>query len=102
VEEPATAQVKEETTHNWRARDVGAPATLRSFARTIGKEDGGTPGQARTLSGNHLGQATLRLVQREQFESNHRENWATGKEGGADNTDVTSTALGIEKMAAQL
>jgi hypothetical protein len=34
VEEPATAQAEEETAHGLRARDVGAPATLRSFADT--------------------------------------------------------------------
>jgi hypothetical protein len=48
----------------------------------LGKEnDGGTPGKARTLSGNRSGRAALR---REQLESNHREIRATGKEGTAN------------------
>jgi hypothetical protein len=34
VEELATARVKEETTHSWNVRDVGAGATLGSFACT--------------------------------------------------------------------
>jgi hypothetical protein len=34
VEEPATTKTKEETAHTLRAKDVGAPATLRSFVRT--------------------------------------------------------------------
>jgi hypothetical protein len=33
VEELATSQAKEETTHSWNARDDGMPALLRSFAR---------------------------------------------------------------------
>jgi hypothetical protein len=32
VEEPATAQAKEETAHSLRAREVGAPTTQRTFA----------------------------------------------------------------------
>jgi hypothetical protein len=36
--EPATAQTKEEAAYSLRARDVGAPATLRSFARTHRKK----------------------------------------------------------------
>jgi hypothetical protein len=48
------------------------------------KGDGGTPGPARPLSGNSLGLAALRKEQREQLESNHRENRATGKEVEAD------------------
>jgi hypothetical protein len=44
VEGPATAQAKEETTHTWSARDVGAPVTLGSFACTDRKRmNGGTP-----------------------------------------------------------
>jgi hypothetical protein len=38
VEESAPIQTKEETTSSLRARDVGAPATLRSFARTDRKK----------------------------------------------------------------
>jgi hypothetical protein len=56
MEESATTKIEQETASNIRARDVGAPATLGSFARTVGKEDvGGTPGPACTLSGNHSG-----------------------------------------------
>jgi hypothetical protein len=44
VEEPATAQAKEETSHSWNALDAGAPATLGSFARTERKRrSGGKP-----------------------------------------------------------
>jgi hypothetical protein len=32
LEEPATTQVKEETAHNLRAREVGAPTTLGTLA----------------------------------------------------------------------
>jgi hypothetical protein len=34
VEESATAQAKEEATHSWSARNVGAPAIFGSFTRT--------------------------------------------------------------------
>jgi hypothetical protein len=34
VEEPATIQAKEETAHNLRAREVGAPTTLGTLARS--------------------------------------------------------------------
>jgi hypothetical protein len=44
------------------------------------RDDGGTPGPARTLSGNRSGGRE----QREKLESNHRENRATGKEGESD------------------
>jgi hypothetical protein len=47
---------------------------------TSDKDDGGTPGPVRTLSGNRSGRAALR----EQLERNHRENRATGKKGEAD------------------
>jgi hypothetical protein len=43
VEEPATAQTKEETTHSLRARGVGAPTTLGSFAPTNRKRNDGEP-----------------------------------------------------------
>jgi hypothetical protein len=39
VEELATAQAKEETTHSWSGRDVGALATLGSFACPLRKEE---------------------------------------------------------------
>jgi hypothetical protein len=65
-----------------RARDVRAPVSLGSLARTVGKQDdGGPPGPACTLSANHSGRAALKKEQREQLVSNHRENRATGKEG---------------------
>jgi hypothetical protein len=48
------------------------------------KDDGGTPGLACTLSGNHSAQAALRTEQQEQLESNHHENRATGKKGEVD------------------
>jgi hypothetical protein len=38
TDEPATAQMKEETAHSLTARDVVAPATLRSFAHSGGKK----------------------------------------------------------------
>jgi hypothetical protein len=34
MEEPATAQAKEETAHNLKAREVKAPTTLGTFARS--------------------------------------------------------------------
>jgi hypothetical protein len=44
VEEPATAQAKEETTSSLRARYVGALANLKSFACTDWKRrNGGKP-----------------------------------------------------------
>jgi hypothetical protein len=48
------------------------------------KDDGGTPGPTGNISGNHSGRPALRREQREQLESNHRENRATGKEGETD------------------
>jgi hypothetical protein len=51
---------------------------------TADKDDGVTPGPARTLPGNHLGRAALRRAQRELLESNHRENRVTGKDDEAD------------------
>jgi hypothetical protein len=75
VEDLATAHANEKTTHSLRASDVGAPATLGSLSRTVGKEDnGGTPVLASALSGNRSGRAALRSGQREELESNHREN----------------------------
>jgi hypothetical protein len=51
----------------------------------LGKEDdSGTPGPARNLSGNCLGQAALRREQWEQLKSNQCENRATWKEGKVD------------------
>jgi hypothetical protein len=94
MKELATAQAKEETAHGLRATDVGAPATLGSFACTIGEDDGGTPGPACTFSGNRSGQAALRRKQQKQFGSNHHENQATGKKG---ETDQTSKAQPSEK-----
>jgi hypothetical protein len=53
IEELAPTQMEEDIASSLRARDVGALATLRSFACTVGKDDDGvTPGQACTLSGN--------------------------------------------------
>jgi hypothetical protein len=48
------------------------------------KYDGSKHGSARTLTGNRSGHAVLRREQREQLQSNHRENWATWKEGKTD------------------
>jgi hypothetical protein len=45
------------------------------------KDDGGTPGPARIVSGNRLGCAALWREQQEHLESNHRQNRATGNEG---------------------
>jgi hypothetical protein len=42
AEEPATTQVKEETTRSLRARDVQAPATLRTFTHTERKRRNGS------------------------------------------------------------
>jgi hypothetical protein len=61
-----------------------------------------TPGPAHTLSGNHSGQAALRREQREQLESNLRENRAMGKEGKRSIKDITSIALGKEETAVGL
>jgi hypothetical protein len=46
MEESAPTQTEEETASSLRARDVGAPATLGSFACIVGKDDVGTPGLA--------------------------------------------------------
>jgi hypothetical protein len=68
----------------------GGMGPLRNERRDVqstelGKEDdGGTPGPARTLSGNRSRPAALRKEQREQLDSNHRENRAKGKECEAD------------------
>jgi hypothetical protein len=48
------------------------------------KDGGGTHGTPGTLSENCSGRAALRREQREQLESNHSENRATGMEGEAD------------------
>jgi hypothetical protein len=48
------------------------------------KIEDGTPGQVHTLLGNSSGRAALKSEQREQLENNHREKWASGKEGEAD------------------
>jgi hypothetical protein len=48
------------------------------------KDDGGTSGPVFTFSGNRLVRAALSKKQREQFESNHPENQAKGKESEAD------------------
>jgi hypothetical protein len=46
VEEPVTAQVKEDAAHSWRAEDVGA---LETFSRTDRKKYGdGTTGPVHT------------------------------------------------------
>jgi hypothetical protein len=50
----------------------------------IGKDDDGTPGPARTLSGKRSRRAALMREQREQLGSNYCENRTTGKEGDAD------------------
>jgi hypothetical protein len=57
-----------------------------SKAQPLGnnKDDCGTSGPARTLSGNRPGRAALRREQREDWESHRRENRATGKEGETD------------------
>jgi hypothetical protein len=81
MEKSALTSIEEETASILRASDVGALATVESFACTIKKEDGGTPGLARTLSGNCSGSVALR---REQLGSNHCENQAMVKEGEAD------------------
>jgi hypothetical protein len=81
----AATQTEEEITNRLGARDVGALATLRSFARPVRKDDdGGTPGPSHTLSRNHSGRVTLMREQWEHLGSNHHENRATGKEGKAD------------------
>jgi hypothetical protein len=54
AEELATTQVKEETTHSWRARDVGTPATFGSSACTDRKRK-----NANTPVG-YFGRAALR------------------------------------------
>jgi hypothetical protein len=57
VEELATAQAKEPAPHSCRARDVGAPATLGSFACNDRKRrNGGT-------AVGYSGRATLRREQ---------------------------------------
>jgi hypothetical protein len=57
VEEPATAETKEETAHSLRARDVEVPATVRSIAHTDQKRrNGGMPV-------GHSGQIALRRDQ---------------------------------------
>jgi hypothetical protein len=107
----------EETAHKLRAGDVGAPATLgrlpapterRIFIVWIllchdveKKVDGSIPKPTCTLSGNRSGRAALRREQQEQLESNHREKWATERKVRPI-TDVTSTALRGEEMAARL
>jgi hypothetical protein len=39
MEKPATAQAKEETTHSWRVRDIGAPAIVEILPGPTGKEE---------------------------------------------------------------
>jgi hypothetical protein len=65
-----------------RAMDVRELITLRTSAQTNWKKNYGSRlGLTGTLSGSCSGWSTLRREQREQLESNHHENQATGKEG---------------------
>jgi hypothetical protein len=98
MEELASTQMEEETTSSLRTRDVGALATLRSFARTIKKDDGGTPGPGRTLSGNCSGQAPLR---REQLERITMKTKLQGRKVRPI-THVTNTVFTKEKMVIRL
>jgi hypothetical protein len=66
--------MEEEFTSSLRARDIGALATLGSFARTIGDDDDGTLGPSHTLSANRSGQVALMREQQQHLGSNHREN----------------------------
>jgi hypothetical protein len=50
------------------------------------KDDGGTLGPARNVSGNRSGCAALRREQVEQLESSHRENRGMGWEGEPDHS----------------
>jgi hypothetical protein len=80
VEEPVTAQAKEETSSSLRARDIGGSTTPGTF---------GCSDRKKKIMVVHLDQlssyqGTLRREQREQLESNHHENRTTGKEGMAD------------------
>jgi hypothetical protein len=72
--------------HKVGAGNVGAPATVSSFAPTDWKkqDDSDKPGQTGTLSGSHLGRTALRREQREQLESEHQENPSHGEEGETD------------------
>jgi hypothetical protein len=65
MEKLVTTQVKEEI------------AQTRPLEK---KDDCGTPGSARTYSGNCSGWAALRREQQEQLQSNHHEKWAMMKE----------------------
>jgi hypothetical protein len=57
VEELATAEMKEETVHSLRARDIEMPATVRSFVCTDQeRRNGGTPV-------GHSGQIALKREQ---------------------------------------
>jgi hypothetical protein len=82
--------------------EVSAPSETKEETSTTqpsekNRDEGGISGPARTLSVNRLGQATLRKEQREQLESNHRENGAIVKESEGPTTDVTNTPLGREE-----
>jgi hypothetical protein len=78
VDGSAPSETKE-TAHRVRAVDVGTLTTLRSFASTDCKQrmmviqlDQLVPYEGATLT-------ALRREQREQLESNHHENRATGR-----------------------
>jgi hypothetical protein len=82
----APSEMKEETAHRVRAGDVGASATLRSFACTEWK---------RRMMVIHLDQLSpyegaaqdewpIRTEQQEWMESSQHENLASGKEGETD------------------
>jgi hypothetical protein len=67
----APSEMEKVTALTVEAGNVGAPATLGSFAPTVSGEDGtkqddgDTPGSTGTLEESHSGQAALRREQRE-------------------------------------
>jgi hypothetical protein len=77
MEERTDANLREMNVEIRTNQDAGAPATVLQPS----EKDGGICGPARTLSGKHSGRAALRREQREQLESNPRENRTSRKEG---------------------
>jgi hypothetical protein len=75
------SKTEEGTAHRVRTGDVGAFDHSRIFClhQAEKEDDGDKPGQTGTLCWNRSRQAALRREPQERLESNHHENWVTGR-----------------------
>jgi hypothetical protein len=97
VEGSAPSETKEEPARRVRAGDVGAPATLGSFAHIDRKKDGGSiSGPTGILSGSRSGRAALRSCRRVISMTTK----PRGRKARSI-TEVTNTALGKGAMTVR-